>query len=885
MSGAALPTRAGGGPVLTPTRLSGTERLGKLYEYTLEVMTVESPTFRVWQAKELVLPEALIGKELGISIEYEGNGTYLPGSPGGTGRANIGADARTITGLITKVRCTGADDRHAYYQFTVRPWLWIATLNRENRIFQNRNVVEITEAILKEKRYPFRYELRLAALGFKGVYPKRDYVRQCWESDFHFLSRLWREWGLYFFMDGSTLVLCDSPGSHKRHGPAYETIAYHAPDGKRIDEEHIHKLAVSRELTAGVVTLIDYDYTRSRANLGVSADEASDMRFANAEHYGWGDYSQPLAGTMGLSGEENDIQREARHLARVRVDAERCRSLRARGKGNLRGLATGYTFHLEDHPVDQANVEYLVISTTTDIRNVDETSRPSDADVQYQCKTRFVLQPANTFFKNRPKTSKPRCAGETAFVTGPHDQVMWVDGYARVKVQFIWDRLGNKDQDSSIWLRVSSPWQGNGYGTIYLPRIGQEVTVDYHDGDPDKPYISDRMVNQFNQPPWTLPGNQALSGTRTREIEGAMSNSVALDDTTGKPQVQVTSDYANSRLVLGYNTRIAGNAGRKEARGEGVELATDAEAVMRAGRGMLITTEKREGATAPVKDMGETVQRLTQAREQHESLAKLAQQHKAQDTQANQRDVTQTINAQNDAIRGGAQTRDNPSPEMTRPDLLLASAAGLATTAAESTHLASVNDHAITAGRDYSLSAGRSYHVSVRGPISLFAYQEGMKFYSAKGKVEVQAQSDGIDIAALRDITITSTDGKIIINAAKEIWIGAGGSYIQINAEGIENGTPGCILEKTSLWGKEPGVSMTKPMPDLPTGAGTYHEQFRLVDEDGSTPLANCYYLIESESGRTWSGHTNAEGQTQRVYTEQPEKLSVTFHMIGEEDV
>jgi type VI secretion system secreted protein VgrG len=470
ISGSALPNW-GGGPVLTPSRLSGTEKLGKLYEYTLEVMTVESPTLRVWQAKELVSTEALIGKELTISIEQEGNGTFLPGRRGMSVDVNVGAGTREIAGLITKMRCTGADDRRMYYRLTVRPWLWIATLNRENRIFQNLNVVEITESILKDKRYPFRYELRLGALGFHGTYPKRDYIRQCWESDFHFLSRLWREWGLYFFMDGATLVLCDSPGSHKPHGPAYETIAYHAPDGERIDEEHIHKLVVARELTAGVVTLSDYDYTRSRANLGVSVDDASEMSFANAEQYGWGDYSQPLAGTRGLSDEPNDVRQEAKHLARVRLDAERCRSLRARGKGNLRGLATGCTFNLENHPVEQANAEYLVVSTTIDIRNVDETSSPSGNTARYKCETEFTLQPANALFRSRLK-KKPRCAGEAAVVVGPADKSMWVDGYARVKVQFTWDRLGNNDENSSCWVRVSSSWQGNGYGTIYLPRIG-----------------------------------------------------------------------------------------------------------------------------------------------------------------------------------------------------------------------------------------------------------------------------------------------------------------------------------------------------------------------------------------------------------------------------
>ncbi|CAN7759324.1 type VI secretion system tip protein VgrG [Caballeronia sp. LjRoot34] len=883
ISGAALPTW-GGGPVLSPTRLSGTEKLGKLYEYTVEVMTVESLTFRVWQAKELVSPEALVGKELAISIEYEGKGTFIPGLPGNTGLGNIGAGTREINGLITEVRCTGADDRHVYYQFTVRPWLWLASLNLENRIFQNQNVVEVSESILKEKGYPFLYELRLAAPGFKGTYPKRDYIRQCQESDFQFLSRLWREWGLTFFMDGATLVLCDSSGSHRRHGPAYETISYYAPDAKRIDEEHIHTLAVSRELTAGAVTLTDYDYTRSRANLAASVNDASDMSFDNIEHYGWGDYSQPRTGTMGLSGEPNNVQREAEHLASVRLDAERCRRLRARGKGNLRGLVTGCTFHLENHPVKQANAEYLVVSTTLDIRNVDETSRASGPTAKYLCETQFVLQPANTFFKNRLK-KRPRCAGETAMVVGPKDQPMWVDGYARVKIQFVWDRLGNNDQNSSCWVRVSSPWQGNGYGTIYLPRIGQEIAVSYQDDDPDRPYVSDRMVNQFNQPPWVLPGNQALSGTRTQEIAGAMSNSVVADDTTGKPQVQVTSDYANSRLVLGYNTRIVGNSGRKEARGEGVELATDAEAVMRAGGGMLITTEARHGADAPVKDMGETAQRLTQAREQHEDLAKLAQQHKAQQSGADQNDATQAIKTQNDAIKGGAGTDDNLFPQLARPDMVFASAAGFGFTAAQSTHLASQQDLAITTGRDVSISSGRSFLASVRGAVSIFAYKLGVKLIAAQGKLEVQAQSDAMELTALKDVTITSTDGKVIITAAKEIWIGSGGSYIKINAEGIENGTPGSILEKCASWNKPGPASMSMPIPLLPTsGISQYHEQFRLVDEDQSTPLANHYYVIEGESGQKWTGHTDAQGRTERVYTDKPEKLSITFHRETEQD-
>ncbi|WP_456088833.1 DUF2345 domain-containing protein [Paraburkholderia dilworthii] len=293
---------------------------------------------------------------------------------------------------------------------------------------------------------------------------------------------------------------------------------------------------------------------------------------------------------------------------------------------------------------------------------------------------------------------------------------------------------------------------------------------------------------------------------------------VVTDDTPGRLQVQVASDYANSRFVAGYNVRINGDRGRQEARGEGIEIATDAHLVGRGNKGILLTSEAREGASAPVKDMGETVQRLTQARQQHEELSQLAQKHRAQTAAASQADAASIIRTQNDALRGALKTADNPSPEMTRPDVVIASAAGMAASATGSTHMASQNDHAITAGRDYSVSVGRSYHASVRGSISLFAYQDGMKFFAAKGAVQLQAQSDVMALAALKDLTITSTDGRVVITASKEVWIGAGGSYVQINGSGIINGSPGPILEKGASWDVPGPDSKRMPSPTMPQG-------------------------------------------------------------------
>ncbi|WP_233866490.1 type VI secretion system Vgr family protein [Paraburkholderia adhaesiva] len=867
LSGAALPTWREM-PLFTVSRLSGKEKLGHLYHYTVEVATIEDMMFGVREAQSLVDVDKLVGKEVTVSIAIEGRGD------GFIGAANIGADTRTITGLIVSARCVGADDRRAFYQFRIRPWLWLASLKIDSRIDQDKTVIQITDAILE--KYPYPYEKRLNGPGFRRGYPARDYQRQAWESDFAYLRRLWQEWGISFFYEDSTLVLVDSVGGFRKHGPAYATLRYLAPEGQRIDEEHVSQFEIARTLTTGKVSVTDYDYTRSRADLAAKDQDFQKRAFDNYEEYAWGDYSQPLAGAMGIEGEPNDAWFEGEHLACVRLEAHRAKSLRGKGRGNLRGLMTGHIFSLEGYPQKLGNAGYLVVSTHIDIRNNDTSTQAPGAAAHYSCETRFTVQPANTPFRTPQKAKKPRLHSEIAVVTGYDNSPVWTDSYGRARLQFVWDRQGQMDQNSSCWIRAVSPWQGENYGAIFIPRPGQEVVVGYYHGDPDKPYIAGRHVNQFNEPPWVLPHNDALSGWRSQSLEGPGSNTVVTDDTPGKLQVQVSSDQANSRLVLGSNTHIDGNQGRAQARGEGFELATEAHGVARANKGLLITTETRAGATAPMKDMGETVQRLTQARQQHEDLGALALKHQAQTTAAGQQPVAQTVKTQNDAIRGGAASTGNPSPEMTRPDLVLASAAGIATTATDSTHQASINDHAVTAGRDYSGSAGRHYHLSARGAVSLFAYQDGMRFHAAKGKVQIQAQSDEMALAALKDLTISSTDGKIIITAAKEVWLGAGGSFIQINANGIVNGSPGPILERGAKWSKSEPTTGNLPMPVFPI-ANLYDQQFRALDESAN-PIAGLAYYIETGKGDIYTGITDEEGFCDRIMTNSSaDSLKVWF--------
>ncbi|MDR5808464.1 type VI secretion system Vgr family protein [Caballeronia sp. LZ019] len=569
---------------------------------------------------------------------------------------------------------------------------------------------------------------------------------------------------------------------------------------------------------------------------------------------------------------------EAEHLAQVKVEAHRAQSLLARGQGNLRGLMTGYVFTLRGYPLTPGDGEYLVVSTELEIVNNDTVTSRDVRERRYTCETKFTAVPADTFYRTPQSAAKPRAYGEMAMVVGIDDKdKILTDAYGRVKARFVWDRVNAQNDTASCWLQVASAWQGPGYGTLWTPRVGQMVQIGYFDSDPDRPYVIAAHTTEFHQLPWALPRNSTLSGWRSRDLEGQSANSVLTDDSPGKLQVQVASDHAQSRLVLGHNTRIDGHKGRAEARGEGFELATGAHGVVRASDGLLVTTEHRAGASAPVKDMGETVARLTQARAQHEELAQLAKQHRAQTAEASQGDAAHAIKAQNEAIKGGAKAHDKPSPEMTRPDMVLASSAGIATTAAENTHLASGQDHAVTAGRDMSVSLGRSLFASVGGAISMFAYHLGIKLIAAKGRVDVQAQSDQMALAALKDITISSTDGKVVITASKEVWIGAGGSYIQINGSGIVNGSPGPILEKGASWDVPGPSSVSGILPVLSTG---YDQQIRIKREDGN-PLANVPYFIKDEAGNTYRGLTDQDGCCERVYTMGAQKLTVLTGVLA----
>ena len=577
------------------------------------------------------------------------------------------------------------------------------------------------------------------------------------------------------------------------------------------------------QLTSGRYTTRDYDYTRPRADLTQSRSDPRLTGQAEGEVYQWhagtagSHYAQPKAGT----GEANDPHEEGRFLSLLRMQALRTHGARAKASGNLRGMTPGCTFRLARHPRQQANAEYLILDTHLLIEDVAQDSQIRDAvpgrRQRWKVEVELTAHPVKEPLRPALTQTKPHTHGpQTALVVGPEGQSLWTDELGRIKVQFPWDRIGQKNQHSTCWLRVSSPWAGNQLGGIHIPRIGQEVIVDFLGGDPDLPLCTGRVHNQTNLPPWSLPGQSALSGFRSRELtkEGGnsaagRSNHLILDDTEQKIQAQLKSDHQHSQLSLGHITRIEDNAGRRDPRGEGFELRTDGHGAMRAKDGLYISTEGRDNARAHVKDMGETVQRLTAARDQHENLSEAAMQAKAH-SEGDQDEVTQGLKAQNDAIKGSGAGGEGKFPELSEPHLVLSSPAGIQSTTAGSTHIASDKHIALTSGSHTSVSAGKSLLVSVKEAIRLFAFNAGIKLVAAAQDIDIAALKNSINLLAKLDITLSAN--KITITAKEEVVINGGTSYTRWNSSGIENGTPGRWVEHAASHGS-PGP---KSLPVLP---------------------------------------------------------------------
>ena len=500
--------------------LRGKEELGRASEFELAALSTRND----------IKPSDLLGKKITVKLE------------------RVKGGYRYFNGHVTRFAQGDTVGRYHEYRMTVRSWLWFLTRTADCRIFQEKTVPEIIKEVFAD------HSMAVFDDGLTGTYVKREYCVQYRETDFNFVSRLMEEEGIYYYFehgDGKhTLKLVDSDSGHKKlEGKA--SIAYHLP-GRSLhgDEEYIQIFRQDQRIQPGLVATRSYDFAKPKADLGVKAQNIQKHESADYEWYDFeGDYIQTDNGD---------------HLAQVRVDELHSEFELAEVECNVREIAVGRLFGFTNAPRKDQEKDYLIVSAEWDLQN-NTYETVTQEDAIYHC-TMKVLQSKQQFRPARI-TPRPTMGGpQTAVVVGPGGEEIYTDKYGRVKVQFHWDRYGKKDQNSSCWIRVSNPWAGANWGGMAVPRMGQEVVVDFLEGDPDQPIIIGRVYNADQMPPYALPANMTQTGIKSRSSKGggaANFNEIRFEDKKGSEQVFIHAEKNQDIEVENDETKWVGHDRKK----------------------------------------------------------------------------------------------------------------------------------------------------------------------------------------------------------------------------------------------------------------------------------------------------------------------------------
>lgn len=431
----------------------------------------------------------------------------------------------------------------AYFRLTLRPWLWFLGLRRNNRIFQNLSVVEIIEQVFADHRGA-AFVKRL-----QGTYPPREYCVQYDESDLDFVQRLMEHEGIFYFFEhgegGHELVLTDRNAA-LTPGPQTDEVIYTEPGRSGIGHgNHIFAWQPKTQVRPGSHAHTDYDFEKPAADLMSRSDAPLGHAQDAAESYGYpGDYTQ---------------QRRGETLSALRLEELQAPHRRILARGTARQLWSGRRFRLAEFPRAAENDDYLVLRADYTLWHAQERAGQPVEVRDYE--VGLQLAPLSLPFRPERRTPRPVMKGvQTAVVVGPAGEEIYTDAYARVKVQFHWDRLGKKDENTTCFVRVSSAWAGAGWGFIQIPRIGQEVIVDFLDGNPDAPIITGRVYNAAQMPPYGLPGTATQSGWKSNSSPGGGGwNELRFEDKAGAEEVYFQAQKDHNELVKNNESRQIGN--------------------------------------------------------------------------------------------------------------------------------------------------------------------------------------------------------------------------------------------------------------------------------------------------------------------------------------
>ena len=485
-----------GGDVLVFGRMTATEQLGRLFEFDLELFSERND----------IGPNDVLGKNMTVRLEL----------PHGI---------RYFNGFVTRfVHIDTHSQRYGAYRATLSPWLWFLTRTADCRIFQKKTVPVIIKEIFSEHGFS-----SVVKDSLSGSYGEWEYCVQYRETDFNFVSRLMEQEGIYYYFTHENgkhfLVLADAESSHNTF-PDYEQVPYFPPDvHDHRERDHLFEWITVQQVQPGAYALNDFDFKVPRKDLKAVLKQPKSHEMADFEMYDYpGEYIEPSDGT---------------NYSKIRLQELQAQYDIAHGRGNAAGLATGYLFTLTQCPREDQNRKYLIISAVHRLESDDYESVAGTEGSGKPYRGDISAIDARQPYRAARLTPKPLMQGpQTAIVVGKAGEEIWTDEYGRVKCQFPWDRYGVADENSSCWIRVSQNWAGKKWGAMNIPRIGQEVIVDFLEGDPDQPIITGRVYNGINMPPYALPANATMSTLKSNSSKGGAGfNEIRLEDKKDEEQL------------------------------------------------------------------------------------------------------------------------------------------------------------------------------------------------------------------------------------------------------------------------------------------------------------------------------------------------------------
>ncbi|WP_272670716.1 type VI secretion system Vgr family protein [Providencia sp. PROV147] len=688
--------------------------------------------------------------------------------------------AKRVHGVVTDFRRLSGSADEARYQLVIEPFFALLRHQiRSHRFFINQSVPQVVEQILREhnfKGWEFEFHLEKA-------YPKREQINQINESDRQFIERLLSEVGIFYrfsLQDETQTEVLHFTDSQR--GYVYDkTLPLNSPSG--LSDNHVDSvwgLSLRHQVVESSVFAKDYNHRLAEDTL-ISA--VADMTHGDGEKTNYGDVYH-YKGRHLTRGDKIRPETETANFW-ARLDHERflARQTLLRGESSAADLTPLLVLSIQDNPLS-STLPSVFKSPILITRLRFTASRDKALTVRFDAVPYTEALCWRPALKPRPVIAGTLMARVTS--AKDHDIYAHQNEHGFYWVKFDADRDEKTKGYESMPVRLAKPYAGDAYG-MHFPLIqGTEVAIAFHEGDPDRPYIA-HALHDSRHPDHVTDKNNTRNVIRT-----PANNKLRMEDKRGQEHIKLSTEYGGkTQLNLGHLVNA-----EREQRGDGFELRTDSWGAIRAGKGLFITTDKQDKAGGDVLAMEEAVAQLKQAQQLTESLKEAANVAKAElaDLQTQKELLSETLN------------------ELQQSALLVSSPEGIAQTTPKSIQTSAGENIINTARKNADFSIAKKFTVAAGEIISLFAQKLGIKIFANQGKVAIEAQHDEMFLDALKDISISSHDGKVIIKAKKEIILTSGGGYIRIAEGTVECSAPDKIIERGAVWQKFGGQSINEAM-------------------------------------------------------------------------